>query len=62
MIAGTKEFKTFGTSLNFDYLPNSKMKIRTEARYFNSKEAVFIRNETAGTSNFFGTISWSYEF
>ena len=62
MIASTKEFKTFGTSLNFDYLPNSKMKIRTEARYFNSKEAVFLRNETAVTSNFFGTISWSYEF
>ncbi len=62
MIASTKEFKTFGTSLNFDYLPNSKMKIRTEARYFNSKEAVFLRNQTAVTSNFFGTISWSYEF
>ena len=62
MIASTKEFKTFGTSLNFDYLPNSKMKIRTEARYFNSKEVFFLRNETAVTSNFFGTISWSYEF
>ena len=62
MIASVKEFKTFGTSLNFDYLPNSKMKIRTEARYFNSKETVFLRNETAVTSNFFGTISWSYEF
>lgn len=62
MIASTKEFKTFGTSLNFDYLPNSKMKIRTEGRYFNSKESVFLRNETAVRSNFFGTISWSYEF
>ena len=62
LIANAKEFKTFGTSLNFDYLPNSKMKIRTEARYFNSKEAVFLRNETAVRSNFFGTISWSYEF
>lgn len=62
MIASAKEFKTIGTSLNFDYLPNSKMKIRSEARYFNSKEAVFIKNEMPFTSNFFGTISWSYEF
>lgn len=62
VITTSKEFKTFGTSLNFDYLPNSKMKIRTEARYFNSKEAVFLRNEMTVKSNFFGTISWSYEF
>ncbi|MFZ4106629.1 porin [Flavobacterium sp.] len=62
MIPSTKGFKTFGTSLNFDYLPNSKMKIRTEARYFNSKEAVFLRNQMAVSSNFFSTISWSYEF
>jgi hypothetical protein len=62
MIESANKFKTFGTSLNFDYSPNSKMKIRTEARYFNSKEGVFLRNETAVTSNFFGTISWSYEF
>ncbi len=62
VIASAKEFKTFGISLNFDYLPNSKMKIRTEARLFNSKETVFLRNESAATSNFFTTISCSYEF
>jgi hypothetical protein len=62
LISSGKEFKTLGTSLNLDYLPNSKMKIRTELRYFNSKEAVFLRNESAINSNLFATMSWSYEF
>ncbi|MFM7017930.1 porin [Flavobacterium sp.] len=62
IISSGKEFKTLGTSLNFDYLPNSKMKIRTELRYFNSKEAVFLKNDAEVNSNLFATMSWSYEF
>jgi hypothetical protein len=62
LIASEKEFKTFGTSFNLDYLPNTKMKIRSEMRYFNSKEAVFLRNDSAVNSNLFATISWCYEF
>jgi hypothetical protein len=62
MIFSGKELKTLGTSLNFDYLPNSKMKIRTELRYFNSKEAIFLRNNAQVNTNLFATMSWSYEF
>lgn len=62
MIASNGKFKTMGTSINFDYLFNSKVKLRTEARYFSSKEPVFLRNENAVTNNFFVTTSLSFEF
>jgi hypothetical protein len=62
MIASNGAFKTLGSSLNIDYLPNSKVKFRTEARYFNSKEAVFLRNENAVANDFFITTSLSFEF
>ena len=42
-----------------DYLPNSKVKLRTEARYFDSKEAIFFDNKS---NNFFVTTSLSFEF
>ena len=59
IVATSDAFKTSGASLNFDYLPNSKVKLRTEARYFDSKEAIFFDNKS---NNFFVTTSLSFEF
>lgn len=62
MTSSANEFKTLGTSLNFDYLINSKMKFRTEARYFDSKEKVFLKNGNLTTGDFFITSSLCLEF
>ncbi|MGV7104939.1 porin [Flavobacterium sp. U410] len=59
IIAGSNPFKTSGTSINFDYLPNSKVKIRVEARYLDSEKAIFVDDKT---NNFFVTTSLSFEF
>ena len=59
IIATSDAFKTSGASLNFDYLPNSKVKLRTEARYFDSKEAISFDNKS---NNLFVTTSLSFEF
>ena len=59
IIVTSDAFKTSGVSINFDYLPNSKVKLRTEARYFDSKEALFFDNKS---NNFFVTTSLSFEF
>lgn len=59
IVATSDAFKTSGASINFDYLPNSKVKLRTEARYFDSKEAIFFDNKS---NNFFVTTSLSFEF
>jgi hypothetical protein len=56
------EFKTLGFSLNLDYLPNSKLKLRIEARYFDSKKEVFAKGSDLVNSNFFLTTSLSFEF
>jgi hypothetical protein len=56
------EFKTLGFSLNFDYLPNSKVKLRTEARYFDNKKEVFTKGSDLVNSSFFLTTSLSFEF
>lgn len=62
IITANDEFKTLGLSLNFDYLPNSKVKFRTEARYFDSKEKVFVKDSNSVDNNFFITTSLSFEF
>lgn len=62
IIATVDEFKTLGLSLNFDYLPNSKVKFRTEARYFNSTKEVYVKGTEVVDSNFFLTTSLSFEF
>lgn len=56
------QFETLGFSFNVDYLPNSKVKFRTEARYFDSIEKVFLKNEHLVNSNFFLSASLSFEF
>lgn len=62
IIATNEEFKTLGFSLNLDYLPNSKVKLRTEVRYFDSKKEVFVKGSEFVNSNFFWTSSLSFEF
>jgi hypothetical protein len=55
-------FKTFGNSINLDFLPNSKVKVRTEARWLHADEPAFMRNEDLVSDNFFVTISLSFEW
>ena len=62
LIATNDPFKTLGFSLNFDYLPNSKVKLRTEARFLNSEEKLFETNAEPVNANFFWTTSLSFEF
>lgn len=62
IISSDGAFKTWGTSLNVDFLPNSKVKLRTEARYFNSKEAIFVKSGSPVTNDLFVTTSLSFEF
>ncbi len=62
IIATLDAFKTTGTSLNLDYLPNSKVKLRTEARYLNSKNEIFAKGSGFTNSNFFVTTSLGLEF
>lgn len=59
IIATSDAFKTSGASVNFDYLPNTKVKLRTEARYFDSKYPIFFDDKS---NNFFVTTSLSFEF
>lgn len=59
IIATSDVFKTSAASVNFDYLPNTKVKLRTEARYFDSKYPIFFDNKS---NNFFVTTSLSFEF
>lgn len=59
IIATSDAFMTTGASLNFDYLINTKVKFRTEVRYFDSKEAIFFDNKS---NNIFATTSLSFEF
>jgi hypothetical protein len=62
IIAGNEAFNTLGFSLNLDYLPNSKVKLRTEARYLKSQEKVFVKNDSPIDNNFFVTTSLLFEF
>lgn len=62
IITTNDEFKTLGFSLNLDYLPNSKVKLRTEARYFDSKKDIFVKGSNFVNTNFFWTTSLSFEF
>lgn len=61
IIAANDEFKTVGISLNIDYLINDKVKFRTEARYLNSEEKVFIKESSLLNDNFCITTSLSFE-
>jgi putative OmpL-like beta-barrel porin-2 len=55
-------FKTFGNSLNLDFLPNSKAKVRAEARWLHADEPAFLRDGNLVKDNFFMTTTLSFEF
>jgi len=62
VIASNDAFKTIGSSLNVDYNFNAKVKFRTEARYLQSQEKVFLKDEVPTNNNFFITTSLTFEF
>ncbi|MGX7666373.1 porin [Flavobacterium pedocola] len=55
-------FKTLGNSLNLDFVPNSKVKFRTEARWLHAQDEVFQTESGYSKDNFFVTTSLSFEF
>lgn len=55
-------FKTLGNSLNLDFLPNSKVKVRAEARWLHAQDEVFRTEKGFSKDNFFVTTSMSLEF
>jgi hypothetical protein len=55
-------FKTFGYSLNFDYLPVQNVMWRIEARGLNSKDSIFTRDDAARKQNYFITTSIALSF
>jgi hypothetical protein len=55
-------FEVFGASFNIDFIPNSKLKLRTEAKWFDSKEPVFNKETGTTNSNFFVATSLAFEF
>lgn len=51
-------FETLGNSLNLDFLPNSKMKIRMEGKWYHASEFIF----TDKKDDFSVTTTMSFEF
>lgn len=62
IIASNDPFKTIGSSINVDYNFNEKVKFRTEARYLQSQEKIFLKSDVPSNNNFFVTTSLSFEF
>ncbi|MES2811812.1 MAG: outer membrane beta-barrel protein [Bacteroidota bacterium] len=60
MVATPSPFETIGNSLNFDFLPNSKVKIRTEGKWYRATESIF--DLEAKKDNFSVTTTMSFEF
>lgn len=55
-------FKTLGNSLNLDFVPNSKVKLRTEARWLHAQDEVFKTSTGYSNDDFFATTTLSFEF
>ena len=55
-------FKTYGFSVNFDYLAADNMMFRIEARTLNSKDDIFLKNNNQIDSNVFLTTSLAISF
>lgn len=62
IIALEDEFETYGLSLNIDYLINNRVKFRTEARYLNSRNELFTKEDIPVNDDFYITTSLSFEF
>lgn len=55
-------FKIFGGSLNIDYSPLKNIVLRLEGRYFNSKDAIFIKDGISTSNNTAITFSTAISF
>lgn len=55
-------FKTFGYSLNYDYLIRDNVMWRIEGRGFSSKDQIFMLNDKPDNNNFFFTTSLAVSF
>lgn len=55
-------FKTIGGTINVDYLPQGNVMLRLEARYLNSKDAIFSKHGTARGNNTAITFSTAISF
>ncbi len=55
-------FATIGTSLNIDYLPADHIVMRIEGRILNSKDAIFLKNESVKRGNAAITFSTAVYF
>ena len=53
-------FKTIGNSFNIDFLPNSRAKVRAEAKWFHATENIFDQGKSK--ENFSITSTLSFEF
>lgn len=53
-------FKTIGNSINFDFLVNSKFKLRTEGKWYHATQNIF--DENTQKDNFSVTSTLSFEF
>ena len=62
MVVTPNAFDVLGLSANLDFLPNSKFKIRTEARWMDSKEPNFVKNNSFVNSNFMLATSLAFEW
>lgn len=60
ILASQLPFQTFGNSLNFDFLPNSKFKIRGEGKWYHATENLF--DNESKKDNFSVTTTLSFEF
>lgn len=55
-------FKTLGNSMNLNFVPNSKVKVRTEARWLHSDSENFSTQGGYSKDNVFITTAMSFEF
>jgi hypothetical protein len=63
IVTGTPDgFKTSGFSANVDYLPAKNIALRLEGRLLNSKDNIFIKNESSTNSNTAVTFSAAVSF
>lgn len=60
IISSLLPFETLGNSINFDFLPNSKFKIRTEGKWYHATENIFDLGNKK--DNFSITTTMSFEF
>ena len=60
IISSVLPFETIGNSINFDFLPNSKCKLRTEGKWYHATNNIF--DEGKKKDNFSITTTLSFEF